>query len=106
MENYKAAPMEGMPERPFEKPVFTVPLFGPSEIMEGAPAHFEARVVPIGDPDLKIQWYVNGVALKLGNLKFLTVIIIFKKMIKISRLFYKCLSISLFKIVIVIYTVL
>lgn len=78
MENYKAAPMEGMPERPFEKPVFTVPLFGPSEIMEGAPAHFEARVVPIGDPDLKIQWYVNGVALKLGILKFLTIIIFLK----------------------------
>lgn len=66
MENYKAAPMEGIPERAFEKPVFTVPLYGPSEIMEGAPAHFEARVVPIGDPDLKIQWFVNGVALRLG----------------------------------------
>lgn len=68
MENYKTAPLEEMPERAFEKPVFTVPLYGPAEVTEGMPARFEARVVPIGDPDLKIQWYVNGVALKQGKL--------------------------------------
>lgn len=70
MENYKSAPTEEMPEKAFEKPVFTLRLFGPSEVMEGAPAHFEARVVPIGDPDLKIQWFVNGVALKQGIIIF------------------------------------
>ncbi|XP_054706308.1 titin-like isoform X2 [Uloborus diversus] len=64
LENYKQAPSTDMPEKAFEKPVFTVALFGPSELMEGMPAHLECRVVPIGDPDLKIQWFVNGVALK------------------------------------------
>lgn len=67
MENYKAAPLEEAPDKAFERPVFTLALYGPSEVMEGTPAHFEARVVPIGDPDLKIQWFVNGVALKQGK---------------------------------------
>ncbi|GFY64285.1 titin [Trichonephila inaurata madagascariensis] len=64
LENYKQAPLPQEPEKAFEKPVFTMPLYGPAEVIEGQPAHFECRVVPIGDPDLKIQWFVNGVALK------------------------------------------
>lgn len=56
------------PEKAFEKPVFTMQLYGPAEVVEGMPAHFETRVVPIGDPNLKIQWFVNGVALKQGKL--------------------------------------
>ncbi|GBM46853.1 Titin, partial [Araneus ventricosus] len=64
LENYKQAPSMEEPEKVFEKPVFTMPLYGPAEVVEGMPAHFECRVIPIRDPDLKIQWFVNGVALK------------------------------------------
>lgn len=61
------APRPEEPERTFEKPIFTQVLTGPTELWEGQHAHFEARVVPVGDPSLKFQWYVNGVELKLGS---------------------------------------
>lgn len=55
------------PDRAFEKPIFTQLLTGPSELWEGQHAHFEARVVPVGDPNLKYEWYLNGVELKMGS---------------------------------------
>jgi titin len=54
-------------ERSFEKPIFTQLLTGPSEIWEGQGAHFEARVVPVGDPSLRYEWFVNGAPLKMGS---------------------------------------
>jgi hypothetical protein len=51
----------------FEKPVFTTCLTGPAELLEGQNAHFECRVVPVGDPSLHFEWYVNGVELKMGS---------------------------------------
>nr|XP_029725955.1 titin-like isoform X8 [Aedes albopictus] len=54
-------------EAGFEKPIFTQLLTGPSELWEGQHAHFEARVVPVGDASMKYEWYVNGVELKLGS---------------------------------------
>lgn len=57
-------------ERVFDKPIFTQILTGPSELWEGQHAHFEARVVPVGDPTLRFEWYVNGVELKLGKYYF------------------------------------
>lgn len=61
------APRPEMPERQFDKPVFTQILTGPSELWEGQQAHFECRVVPVGDPTLKFEWFVNGVELKMGE---------------------------------------
>lgn len=55
------------PERVFEKPIFTQLLTGPAELWEGQHAHFEARVVPVGDSNLRFEWYVNGVELKMGS---------------------------------------
>nr|CAD7404271.1 unnamed protein product [Timema cristinae] len=55
------------PDRVFEKPIFTQLLTGPSELWEGEHAHFECRVVPVGDPSLRFEWYVNGVELKMGS---------------------------------------
>lgn len=54
-------------ERQFEKPIFTQLLTGPSDLWEGQHAHFEARVVPVGDANLRFEWYVNGVELKMGS---------------------------------------
>lgn len=61
------APRPEAPERMFEKPIFTQLLTGPTELWEGQHAHFEARVVPVGDASLRFEWYVNGVELKLGS---------------------------------------
>lgn len=58
-------------ERLFEKPIFTQLLTGPSEVIEGQHAHFECRVVPVGDPTLRFEWYVNGVELKMGKNLFI-----------------------------------
>jgi hypothetical protein len=54
-------------EAVFEKPVFVSPLTGQQELVEGQHAHFQARVVPIGDPNLRIQWFVNGIQLPTGS---------------------------------------
>lgn len=54
-------------DRVFEKPIFTQLLTGPSELIEGQNAHFECRVLPVGDPTLRFEWYVNGKELKLGE---------------------------------------
>uniref|UniRef100_A0A0K8UMS0 Regulatory protein zeste n=1 Tax=Bactrocera latifrons TaxID=174628 RepID=A0A0K8UMS0_BACLA len=62
-----SAPRAEEPERAFEKPIFTQLLTGPSELWEGQHAHFEARVVPVGDPSLKFEWYINGVELQMGS---------------------------------------
>ncbi|GLH07319.1 LOW QUALITY PROTEIN: Titin [Gryllus bimaculatus] len=55
------------PDKAFEKPIFTQVLTGPSELWESQNAHFECRVVPVGDPSLRFEWYVNGVELKMGS---------------------------------------
>ena len=51
----------------FDKPVFTAALVGPAELPEGSNAHFECRVLPVGDASLRFEWYVNGVELKMGS---------------------------------------
>lgn len=55
------------PDRQFEKPIFTQLLTGPAELWEGQHARFEARVVPVGDSNLRFEWYVNGKELKMGS---------------------------------------
>ena len=37
------------------------------EVKEGQKAHFEARIIPVSDPTLKIEWFLNGQPIKLGN---------------------------------------
>lgn len=64
------APYRPMEEdRAYEKPIFTQLLTGPSELIEGQAAHFECRVLPVGDPTLRFEWYVNGKELKMGELQ-------------------------------------
>ena len=37
------------------------------DVKEGQKAHFEARIIPVSDPTLKIEWFLNGQPIKLGN---------------------------------------
>ncbi|KAJ8687530.1 hypothetical protein QAD02_023324, partial [Eretmocerus hayati] len=55
------------PEKIFDKPIFTQLLNGPTELWEGQIARYECRVVPVGDANLRFEWYVNGVELKIGS---------------------------------------
>ena len=37
------------------------------QLMEGTPAHFEAKLVPIGDPKLRVDWLKNGKPIQASN---------------------------------------
>jgi len=37
------------------------------DVKEGQKAHFEARIIPVSDPTLKIEWFLNGQPIKLGS---------------------------------------
>lgn len=42
-----------------QRPVFTQPLQNIDAIPEGQTAHFECRLIPVGDPTLKVEWFRN-----------------------------------------------
>jgi titin len=50
----------------FQKPVFTQPLQN-IEKEENHNARFTARLIPVGDPTLKVVWYQNGKLLSKGT---------------------------------------
>lgn len=45
--------------RTFQRPVFTQPLQNLDNLTEGETAHFECRLIPVGDPKLKVEWFRN-----------------------------------------------
>lgn len=49
-----------------QAPVFTAPLRD-QQLIENAPLHFEARLIPVGDPDLKVEWFKNNVPIQQAN---------------------------------------
>jgi len=60
------------PEDMFQKerprpPKFKTPMKPLTRLMENDPAHFECRLVPVGDPDMVVEWYKDGVLLKHGQ---------------------------------------
>lgn len=36
-------------------------------LVEGERCHLECRLEPINDPNLKVEWFVNGVEIKAGE---------------------------------------
>lgn len=66
LEKIRQLDAKGMPQRPEvaepatrQRPVFTQPLQNIDFIAEGQNAHFECRLIPVGDPTLKVEWYRN-----------------------------------------------
>ncbi|VDL71694.1 unnamed protein product [Nippostrongylus brasiliensis] len=53
--------MEEVEPAPKAAPKFTKTIVSPGELVEGQPAHFEATVEPVDDPNLQICWLLNGV---------------------------------------------
>jgi hypothetical protein len=49
-----------------QAPVFTTSMKN-NELKEGSRAHFEARIIPVSDPALKIEWLHNSQPLKQGS---------------------------------------
>lgn len=51
-----------------QAPVFTMPIKD-LRVAENQAAHFEARVIPVGDSKLKVEWLRNGVPIAACKLK-------------------------------------
>lgn len=49
-----------------QAPQFTRPLHN-IETVEGTNVHLECRLQPVGDPTMKVEWFVNGHPLKTGH---------------------------------------
>lgn len=49
-----------------QAPMFTLPVKD-IKVQENQPVHFEARLIPVGDPKLKVTWLRNGVPLEASN---------------------------------------
>ena len=66
LEQKSSARMEVQEDSTAQAPVFTS---SPKsiDVSEGQRAHFEARIIPVSDPNLKIEWFLNGQPIKLGS---------------------------------------
>lgn len=54
-------------DAPITKPVFLSALKNVSNVAEQSNVHLECRLEPVNDPNLKVEWYVNGKAIKMGH---------------------------------------
>lgn len=66
LENYEK-PVRSEEEKPGQRPVFLTALTSLENLKESDRAHFECRVEPINDPDLRIEWYLNGQVIRAGH---------------------------------------
>lgn len=53
-------------DRVYPPPQFIIPLRDAVQ-MEGGKVHFEARIEPVGDPTMRVEWFVNGRALEASK---------------------------------------
>lgn len=49
----------GEEDRVYPPPRFIIPLQDSIQF-EGGKVHFEARIEPVGDPSMVVEWYLNG----------------------------------------------
>lgn len=49
-----------------QAPQFTRPLHN-IETVEGTNVHLECRLQPVGDPTMRVEWFVNGMPVKTGH---------------------------------------
>ena len=45
-------------------------LYSVENMPEGERVHLECRLEPINDPNLRVEWYINGVEIKAGELTY------------------------------------
>ena len=61
----RPAPVEG--ETELMKPVFTTALNNAEGVTEQGRVHLECRLEPINDPNLIVEWFMNGKAIQSGH---------------------------------------
>lgn len=62
----------------FQKPVFTTALQS-KESGDGGAAHLAARLIPVGDPSLKVEWLKDGKVLETGRKQSVLLFVLFTK---------------------------
>ncbi len=68
LESAYAGQQSAVPSTPTgEAPKFTTQIVDITKLVEGQSAHFEAKITPITDPDLVVEWYYNGRKLPHGH---------------------------------------
>jgi titin len=72
--------------RSFQKPVFTLPLQN-IEKEENQNARFAARIIPVGDATLKVEWFKDGNLLSKGKTVFFRKITLKYKLVLVPFLF-------------------
>lgn len=50
----------------YPAPTFMTPLRD-LNIVEGEKAHFDAKVAPVGDPTMRVEWFYNGKAISASE---------------------------------------
>ena len=60
-------PQRDIEEVAKSKPEFTQPLHDLKPIPEGKNIHLEARLEPMGDPTMKVEWFFNGQPITIGS---------------------------------------
>jgi hypothetical protein len=50
-----------------QAPKFLSQIHNVSNLIEGQSAHFEAQLIPVNDPELTVEWYLNGKPLIAGH---------------------------------------
>ena len=58
---------QSVPEASKSAPVFVTPLQDAQPASEGQNIHLEARLEPIGDPSIKVEWFCNNRPLTIGS---------------------------------------
>lgn len=54
-------------DTPLTKPVFTTALNNAEGVPEQSRVHLECRLEPLSDPNLRVEWFINGKAIKTGH---------------------------------------
>ena len=63
-ESHQVEVQELYPQAP---PVFVQKLQDIPPVQEGQNVHFEAKLEPVGDPNMKVEWLLNGKPLTVGS---------------------------------------
>lgn len=53
-------------DRVYPPPQFIIPIRNVAQL-EGGKVHFEARIEPVGDPSMRVEWFVNGKSLEASK---------------------------------------
>ncbi len=64
---HRHRPREEEVDAPITKPVFTTPLNNVEGVPEQGHVHLECRLQPVNDPNLRVEWFVNGKAITTGH---------------------------------------